>query len=474
MNLKSENIEDKKQKRKGVLNFLPFGFLKGSPIPEEVKEADIKSASSKLPVIPFFTSYNNFAIELSLFAEVVPEHRGAIRAKKRWALREPLTVERGKAGSLIKRNQSAKEEISEEELDTVEAFISSVNPEGETIKDILGKAILDIETVGNGYTELVRGALPDGERFFYVIHHDATTGLLIKREDTFTVGFCSDWSQAGGYGSKVEVIELPLYAGDFTEWKEIDGAERCVIHLKEYSTGRFYYGLPSSVASLLAQKIGFEISRHNLDRLESDFFPRLFFEFFNTDGMSTEKQEEHLKALINTFTKRSKDRYGIFAQYNEGEQSKTSVHKLELDNKGDFIALDTKKRQDILTAHSIPALLAGVQVSGSLGSSKEVRELFELFNNTVIAPLQDFLTDNLLSPIMTEASLYLDIMKDLSLVMETSSPLAFMGDLQINNILTINEGRAAIGAPELKRQNTEGDYESDPRGNLIINTNPAL
>ena len=190
--------------------------------------------------------------------------------------------------------------------------------------------------------------------------------------------------------------------------------------------------------------------------------------------MSTDKQEEHLRALINTFTKRSKDRYGIFAQYNEGEQSKTAVHKLELDNKGDFIALDTKKRQDILTAHSIPALLAGVQVSGSLGSGKEVRELFELFNNTVIAPLQNFLTDNLLSPIMKEASLHLESMEDLSLVMETASPLAFMGDLEINKILTINEGRAAIGAPELKRETPEGDYESDPRGNFIIDNNPAL
>lgn len=472
MNLNGENKAETK-KRKGVINFLPLSFLKGSPIAKEQKTDEGLSTSGKYPIIPFFTKYNDFALELSLFAEVVPEHRGAIKSKKRWSLREPLSVERGSSGSLIRRNQSDREEVTEEELDRVEEFISSVNPSGENIKEILDKVINDLETVGNGYIEFVRGEVA-GERFFYLIHHDATTALLMRRGENgqeLTVGFCSDWSLVGGFGgsSKVEVIELPLYKGDSTEWKRLEGAERSVLHLKQYSTGRYYYGLPESIASLLAQKIGFEISRHNLDRLESDFFPRVFMEFFNTDGMSEQMQDEHLRSLINTFTKRSKDRIGVFAQYNEGESSRTNIHKLELDNKGDFIQLDQKKRQDILTAHSIPPILAGVQTTGSLGSSKEVRELFELFNNTVIAPLQNFLTDNLLRPYMKEASEYLEEMEDLSLKMETTSPLAFMGDLEINSILTINEGRKSVGLGEMKIETESGEMERDPRGERIIN-----
>jgi hypothetical protein len=459
--------KDNKSRKGFIHNALSY-FLPGSPVETEEKVKDKHRANiEKYPVIPFFTYKNDFSMMLALLAEVVPEHDGAIRAKNRWSIAEPFSVTNQNPCSILNRKTEAPE-IEDSQLDQVEDWICAVNIQGETLKDLTSKVIIDLETVGNAYIELIRGTV-GGTPFFFMEHQDATTGLLIRREEAVTVGFSPAWKYVDHYGTKkAPVYELPIYKGKFTQWAVIDGTERCVLHLKQYRTGRHWYGLPESISSLLAQKIDFETNRHNLDRLETDFFPRVFFEFFNTDGMSEEKQAEHLEALMDTFTKQGGDRFGIFAQYNETEESNTKVHQLEMNNGGDFIPLRKDAGQQILTSHAVHPIIAGIQTPGSLGSSKEVREIFELFNSTVITPLQNFLTEKFINPMMGEAGEWLGTMEGLYLKMNTATPVSFMGQIDVNRILTVNEGREEIGFGELT-DNVDGEDVRDERGDRIIN-----
>jgi hypothetical protein len=444
-------------------------FLPGSPVEIESKtEEKFKTQIERFPVIDFFSYKNEFAVQLALLAEVVPEHDSSIRAKQRWSTAEPFSVTSTNPCSILNRKTETAE-IDDDQIDEVEDWICSVNIESETLKDITRKVIIDLETVGNAYIELIRGSV-GGQPFFFIEHHDATTCLLIRRESGNTVGIAPDWTRVDNRAyDEVHVTELPLYRGRFTQWQvTADGSERCIMHLKQYRTGRFFYGLPESISSLLAQKIDFETNRHNLDRLETDFFPRLFFEFFNTDGMSEEKQAEHLDALMDTFTKKGGDRFGLFAQYNETEESNTKLHKLEMDNAGDFIPLRKDAAQQILTAHGVHPIIAGIQTAGSLGNSKEVREIFELFNSTVITPLQNFLTEKFINIVMGEVSEWTDTMDGLFLKMNTSTPVSFMGQIDVNRILTVNEGRSEVGFGELT-DNVDGEDKRDERGDRIIN-----
>lgn len=453
---------------KGFIHQALSFFLPGSPVEDEQKVEDsFKLKIERYPVIDFFSYKNDFSIQLALLAEVVPEHDGAIRAKKRWATTEPFSVTNENPCSILNR-QKEQPEISDDQLDEVEEWICDVNSQGETLKDITCKAIIDLETTGNAYIELIRGEV-GGQSFFFMEHHDSTMCLLVRRGDAITVGISPDWQRVDNRAfDDIPVTELPLYRGKFTEWMDVDGAQRCVMHIKQYRTGRFFYGLPESISSLTAQKIDFETNRHNLDRLETDFFPRVFFEFFNTDGMSEEKQAEHLEALMDTFTKRGGDRFGLFAQYNETEESNTKVHQLEMDTKGDFIPLRKDAGQQILTAHGTHPLIAGIQTPGSLGSSKEVREIFELYNSTVIIPLQNFLTESFINPVMQEVSEWTSTMEGLYLKMNTTTPVSFMGQIDINRVLTVNEGRSEVGFGELT-DDVNGTDMRDERGDRIIN-----
>jgi hypothetical protein len=466
---KTNNKIEENRHRKGFLHKAFSFLLPGSPVPDEEKtEEKYKVLIERFPVIDFFTYKNEFAVQLALLAEVVPEHDGAIRAKQRWSTAEPFSVTSSNPCAVLNR-QSETEEITDDQLQEVEDWICNVNLESETLRDITRKVIIDLETTGNAYIELIRGDV-SGQPFFFLEHHDATTALLIRRESGVTVGLSPDWMRVDKRAfDKIEVVELPLYRGRFTQWVEFDGTERCIMHLKQYRTGRHWYGLPESISSLLAQKIDFETNRHNLDRLETDFFPRLFFEFFNTDGMSEEKQAEHLEALMDTFTKQGGDRFGIFAQYNETEESNTKVHQLEMNNStGEFIPLRKDAGQQILTAHATHPIIAGIQTPGSLGSSKEVREIFELFNSTVIVPLQNFLTEKFINPVMMEAGTWTETMDGLYLKMNTSTPVSFMGSIDVNRILTVNEGREQVGYGELT-DNVNGEQVRDERGDRIIN-----
>ena len=453
-------------KTKGLV-YQALSFLAGSPILGEKKtEQDFdETLYSRFPIIPFFAHANEFPVFLSLLAEVVPEHSGAIKAKTRWATNGPLNVTRSNPCTIINRTTAEAVEIPDAELDAVESFLCNINVQGENIQEVLKKAIKDVETTGNGYIELIRGSVA-GTPFFFVEHHDATTGLLIRREQGNTIGFAADWNQIDNmFRVKTEdVNELPIYRGKRTNWLENDGVERCVIHLKQYSTGRFWYGLPESVASVMSQKIGFEINRHNIDRLETDFFPRLFFEFFNTDGMSEEQQQEHLEAFIGTYTKASDERFGIFANYNETNETQTKIHTLETTVKGAFLEMKREMRQDILTAHNIHPCILGIQTTGSLGSGKEVREIWSMFNNVVIEPLQSFLEQNMLAPIMEEAGAWLGEFDGLYVEMTSSMPVSFMGDINPSQVLTINEGRAILGVGDLKNE----DGTDDSRGDKLI------
>jgi hypothetical protein len=460
MTIKKENNTGK-----GFL-FKALSFLGASPIAQEQK-VEPQFDYQRVPVIPFFRCYNEFPLMLASLAESVPVHNGAIRAKRRWSTAENFSVSDVNPCSILNNEQTSEGEIDSDDIIDLEEFICSMNVKDQTLMDLVRMAITDMETTGNGYIELIRGVVAD-ESFFFVEHHDATTALLIRREEEITVGFSPDWRLTEQRDPRAPLFELPLYKGKRTNWKEVNGTQRCCIHLKSYQTGRFWYGLPESIASLLSQKISFEINRHNLDRLETDFFPRVFMEFFGVDGMDEAAQEEHLAALEATFTKKSRERSGIFAQYNETAESNMKLHKLEVDNTGDFVPLSVEQRQQILTAHGTPAIVAGVQTPGQLGNSKEVRETFELYNATTIKPLQKFLVENMITPILKEASGWLEEFEGLYLTMSTTTPVSFMGEIDVNRILTVNEGRREVGYGELT-DDVNGEIVRDERGDRIIN-----
>jgi hypothetical protein len=119
------------------------------------------------------------------------------------------------------------------ENDSLKSFISNINANGESLKDVFKKLADDYYSYGNAYLE---GVVYDGGINFY--HKDASTARLSKSKKS--VCFHPDWENYKRTPEKKQVI--PLYPS-------ISGSS-FIIHYKDYESTFNFYGLPDYVAAL--------------------------------------------------------------------------------------------------------------------------------------------------------------------------------------------------------------------------------
>ena len=88
--------------------------------------------------------------------------------------------------------------------------------------------------------------------------------------------------------------------------------------------------------------------------------------------------------------------------------------------------------------------------------------------NTVIKPAQNLVLTKVLNPIMCEASEWMQTdWQNTTLEIVSSMPVSFLGDLDPNEILTLNEKRNTLGLEPLEdgdsitEQNPQTDVSSD-------------
>jgi capsid portal protein len=152
----------------------------------------------------------------------------------------------------------------------------------------------------------------------------------------------------------------------------------------------------------------------------------------------------------------------MFAQVLRDEESKMDVQVLEDKNEGNFMSLSQLARENIITAHRWTPALAGKSVAGTLGSNQQIRSELEIILNTVIKPAQKLMLTKVLNPIMCEASEWMETdWRDISLDIVSTMPISFLGDLDPNEILTLNEKRQTLGLEPLEGGDSEPENPQD-------------
>lgn len=416
-------------------------------------------------VVPWYITKNDFGILLTMLLELSNTHRSCVYSKANYILGDGFTLYKGKGKSIL-NNVQADIKMADSEVKEVDAFLEKVNINEQSLNDILLDIVVNFEAYGNVYVETVRGSIA-GEKYFYIYVQDAPRVLHIKDEDEVII--CNDFQN---------YIEKDAAIRSTTKWEKDEfGGERRIWTLKSSSPMRDDYGLPPAVASIYNQKIEHEIPSHNLDRFYSDFMPKVFMQFFQPGGMTDEEQKKFYQDLEDTYTRRGGRKRSIFAQVLESENMKANVQMLG-DNsaEGDFQILDDRTTQKIITAHQWHHVLSGIPSAKGIGDSKEVRNVFELFNNTTIKPRQILLLSKLINPIFKEACEWLGIAKDTYLGLSSSLPISFIGDIDVNAILTINEAREYMGWSKLEDEEKGNQFvkrinSNNQDGNIANNPN---
>lgn len=332
------------------------------------------------------------------------------------------------------------------EDDSLLEYFKKVNTENDTFRKVFKRIIQDYNGFGNVYVEVVTDRM---RSFTWIFQWDPTKVRLGRQTRQGFVGLFPDWKRVQGRQDQIKWV--PLYP-EFEEGE--DGLLHAIVHIRDYEAEFPNYGLPSWMAGMDAAAIGFKTNKWNITRLDNQFQASGVLEIYGDKG------DKQLKESIDKFKK---------ARVGEGKNSQLLIITRERGgdasqytpliqtNEGDWIQLHSQSDQDMVIAHNWFRSLSGLQESGSLGNTQQIRNEYQIARATVIPEIQNIILDEL-KPIFEDIGGF--DTEGLEVINE--SPVSIADKIDVNLLLTRRQGYDIMGmTPD----------EDDPDLDKTIKTN---
>lgn len=430
-----------------VGRFLNYVQQAVSFVPKEEQDTDLHTLRNNIEVIPCYKEFNEWGIMLSKMLESSHTHRTCVFKKADLTVAKGFSIGVGEAprGDIITTNSQEGDQPQDQVVTAVKDWAEKMNAQNHSLSEIAKQAVINYEGFGFVCIELVRGQVPSLEgsgKFFYTYVHDFPKVLYKKPEtkggDPTAVYICGDWKN---YQEQPKELSL-------TDWvKDKNGVERKALIVKAPAVLRDYYSIPPSIASLLYQQLQYHIPSHNLDDFFTDFMPKVFMQFYTSKNMTDTEWKKFYGDLEKTYTYQGGKRRKIFAQRTHHKDLETKITTLNDGNSdGDYTNLADKAKGVIFESHVFHPLLAGSHEVTGFGNSNYVKNVFDIYNEITIEPLQKILFGKILQPIMKMAAEWTEApFKDHYLRPTKINPVNFIGEISPEKILTINEVRSLYG-----------------------------
>ena len=248
-------------------------------------------------------------------------------------------------------------------------IVKQVNRE-ETLNDLTKKVALDIELFGGAYIQVIWSVM--GEQIAELWHCDYTK--IRTNKDNTQFWYKEDW-KATRNQEKAEV-----YAA-FNPKNPV-GVQ--ILYVKEYRPGMNVYSLPGYFGALNYIESDVEVSKHVLGNAQTGFSASKLITLPNGEPSPDEKRAVS-RQFDNMYTGADGKKY-LLAFVNDATR-KPIVDDLGASDltKEDFSRVDELIQTNIFSGHQITSPdLFGIATPGKLGSRQQMRDSYEIFNNTYI------------------------------------------------------------------------------------------
>jgi DNA-binding MarR family transcriptional regulator len=248
-------------------------------------------------------------------------------------------------------------------------IVKQVNRE-ETLNDLTKKVALDIELFGGAYIQVIWSVM--GEQIAELWHCDYTK--IRTNKDNTQFWYKEDW-KATRNQEKAEV-----YAAFNT--KNPVGVQ--ILYVKEYRPGMNVYSLPGYFGALNYIESDVEVSKHVLGNAQTGFSASKLITLPNGEPSPDEKRAVS-RQFDNMYTGADGKKY-LLAFVNDATR-KPIVDDLGASDltKEDFGRVDELIQTNIFSGHQITSPdLFGIAVPGQLGNRQQLRDSYEIFNNTYV------------------------------------------------------------------------------------------
>lgn len=243
-----------------------------------------------------------------------------------------------------------------------------VNDKYETLEDVVKRCVFDLLIFGGFAIQLMyKGGKV--EAMYWLDFQKCR-----KSEDEKKIYYSDDW---GKYAKK---------ALEYNAWTPDTDKGTCIFYYKGHKT-RGIYPVPMYIGALKSVKISTEISNFHLNNITKGFASNAVISFNNGEP------DEDTKARIEKDVKEKfcgTDNAGSFLLlFNDSKDNACEIAKIQ-DDKFDlkYDALAKSVKEDIFIAFRATPTLFGLPNENNGFSKQEYLESFELYNKTVVVPLQ--------------------------------------------------------------------------------------
>jgi hypothetical protein len=248
-------------------------------------------------------------------------------------------------------------------------MIKKVNRE-ETLNDLTKKVALDLELFGGAYIQVIWSVI--GGQVAELWHCDYTK--IRTNKDNTQFWYKEDWKLTRNQ-EKAEIYNAFNPANP-------QGVQ--ILYVKEYRPGMNVYSLPGYFGALNYIESDVEVSKHVLGNAQTGFSASKLITLPNGEPSPDEKRAVS-RQFDNMYTGADGKKY-LLAFVNDAAR-KPIVDDLGASDltKEDFGRVDELIQTNIFSGHQITSPdLFGIAVPGQLGNRQQMRDSYEIFNNTYV------------------------------------------------------------------------------------------
>lgn len=243
------------------------------------------------------------------------------------------------------------------------------NSHGETWNQILKRSILDDELHGGFYLQVLWNALGNIADVFHVEFQKVRASKDLKK---FYIK--DDW----------ELSDFKEKAREYPAFNMNDRSGVQILFVKQYNPKSDVYPLPSYFQGLNYIESDIQVSRHILGNAKHNFVATKLINF-NNGLPQEEEQEEVERDLKRKFANHDGDR--VVIAFNPSKENAVDIVDLGETSltKEDFTNVNNLIQQEIFACHQVTSpMLFGIKTEGQLGGRSEIRDAYQIFQNTYV------------------------------------------------------------------------------------------
>lgn len=285
----------------------------------------------------------------------------------------------------------------EQEISKVDLVLNPLTEHSWT--DVLTDVCEDYWQTGNGYLEVVRSDKSQSSPIKGIFHIPAPEVFVVVENDSYDRHYEIQSNDAAGARRFAKFGDLTDFlvrqakgdthvAGSQTVNSSDTTKVSEVIHFRRPTSLSRWYGFPDWLAGVAAIEL-----MQCLLQFEYDFFLNRgvpeFMLFILGQKLTKEDNKKITDAMQSAIGLGNSHKSLMLNLQNP--QVKIQLEKLALESKSDgnqFATMSDSLALQIVSAHGVPPLLAGIQIPGKLGATNELVQAMTSFQALVVSPAQ--------------------------------------------------------------------------------------